>query len=100
MKSPAWYEALPRWARKILDQVFHALAGAAISGLVGGVASVWLPGGIAGSIGAFVGAAAGGIRELVQNVGDRNNDTAGNWLDFAVWAGASIAVGMLIGGLA
>lgn len=100
MKSPAWYKALPRWQRKILDQVFHAIAGAVIAGVVGGVALVWLPGGIAGSIGAFVGAAGGGLREFFQNVGDRNNDTAGNWLDFAVWAGASIAVGILIGGLA
>lgn len=100
MKSPRWYEALPRWARKVVDQVLHALSGASISGLVGGVLTVWLDGALAGSIGALVGAAAGGIRELVQNIGDENNDDAGNWLDFGVWSTASILVGILVGVLA
>lgn len=96
-RGPKWYERLPRWQRKVLDQVFHALAGCGISGLVGGVLTVWLDGGLAGSIGALVGAAAGGIRELVQNIGDTNNDDAGNWLDFGVWASAAIVVGIIVG---
>ncbi len=96
-RGPRWYERLPRWGRKVVDQVLHALAGAAISGLVGGVLTIWLDGRLAGGIGALVGAAVGGIRELVQNIGDANNDAAGNWLDFGVWAGAAIAVGILVG---
>lgn len=99
MTEPGWYSRLPRAARKVLDQVLHALAGAGISGLAGGVASIWLEGWLAGLIGALVGSAAGGIREAVQNLGDRANDTLGNWLDFAVWAGASVAIGLVIWGV-
>lgn len=96
MSSPDWYEALPRWARKVVDQVLHALAGAGISGLVGGISSIWLDGWLAGSIGAVVSMAAGGIREAVQNIGDENNDHAGNWLDFGVWAIAGVVIGAVI----
>lgn len=100
MREPRWYSALPRWARKVVDQVLHLAAGAAISGLVGGVASVWLEGVRAGLIGAAASATAAAIRELVQNVGDRENDVADSFLDWAVWSAGGLAVGALIWGLA
>lgn len=96
MSDPKWYRALPRWAQKAVDQILHALAGAGISALVGGVTSIWLDGWIAGSIGALVSSAAGGIREAVQNLGDRANDTLGNWIDWGVWTVAGIGIGLVV----
>lgn len=100
MSDPKWYARLPKPVQKLVDQAFHALAGAAISGLVGGVSSIWLDGWLAGLIGALVGSAAGGIREAVQNLGDRENNTLGNWIDFAVWSAASVAIGLIVWGMA
>lgn len=100
MSLRRWYDALPKWGQEIVDQVGHALAGAAISGLVGGVSNIWLDGWLAGGIGALVASAAGGIREAVQNVGDRANNTLGNWIDWGVWSLAGIAIGLIVWGAA
>lgn len=100
MSLRRWYDALPKWGQEIVDQVGHALAGAAISGLAGGVSSIWLDGWLAGGIGALVASAAGGIRELVQNVGDRANDDLGNLIDWLVWTAAGVAIGAVVWGVA
>lgn len=96
MSAARWYDGLPHAAQEVVDQALHVLAGASISGLVGGVSSIWLDGWLAGLIGAVVGAAAGGIREAIQNIGDRANNTLGNWIDFAVWSASSVAIGIVI----
>jgi hypothetical protein len=95
-----WYDELPKWGQEVVDQVGHALAGSAISGLVGGVSSIWIDGWLAGGIGALTSSAAGGIREAVQNLGDRANNTLGNWIDWGVWTLAAIAIGCIIWGVA
>lgn len=92
--GPNWYERQPKLAQKILDQVFHALAGSSISALAGGIATIWFDGGFAGLIGATASALAAGLRELTQNWGDTNNDDAGNWLDWAVWTIAAVGPGL------
>jgi hypothetical protein len=91
-----WYDDLSHGAQEIVDQVLHAVAGASISGLVGGVASIWIDGWLAGLIGALVSATAGGIREAIQNLGDKANNTVGNWIDWGVWTLAGIAIGLVI----
>lgn len=96
----AWYDGLPRWGRELVDQGLHAFAGAGIAGLVGGVASIWLEGWVAGLIGALASSTAGGIREAVQNLGDASNNTLRNWLDWAVWTLAGVAIGLLVWGVA
>lgn len=100
MSLAGWYDSLPKWGQEIVDQVGHALAGASISALVGGVSTIWLDGGLAGLVGALVSSAAGGIREAVQNLGDRANNTLGNWIDWGVWTAAGIAIGLIVWGVA
>lgn len=100
MREPKWYAALPRWARKVVDQVIHAIAGAAISGLVGGLCTLGLDGGWAGLIGASSSVLAAVIRELAQNLGDRSNDALDAVVDAAVWSVAGIATGLVIWGVA
>lgn len=94
MREPEWYARLPRWARKVVDQLAHAAIGAAIAGLVGGLSRLrlswrWsaLAGGCASALGAIV-------YELAQNLGDAENNVADAVLDAAVWslAGAAVAV--------
>lgn len=91
-----WYDALPEWGREIVDQALHALAGASIAGLVGGVLTLWLDGWLAGGIGALVASAAGGTRELVQNWGDEENDDLGNVVDWLVWTAAGVVIGAVV----
>ena len=100
MSESGWYDGLTHTAQELVDQALHALAGASISGLVGGVSSIWLDGWLAGLIGALVGSSAGGIREAVQNLGDKANNTLGNWIDWGVWTLAAIAIGLIIWGVA
>lgn len=97
MSIRRWYDQLSDAGREIVDQALHALAGAAISGLVGGVASIWLDGWLAGLIGALVASAAGGIREAVQNWGDKKNDDLGNLVDWLVWTAAGVVIGVVVG---
>jgi hypothetical protein len=99
-KLREWYDGLGDVEQESVDQALHALAGAAISGLVGGVASIWLAGWLAGLIGALVSSAAAGIREAVQNLGDEENHTLGNWIDWGVWTLAGIVVGGAVWGVA
>ncbi len=100
MNDPKWYDQLPRWARHVVDQLLHFAAGAAISGLVGGVASVWLEGVRAGLIGAAASTLAAAIRELVQNLGDRDNDVLDSILDWAAWSAGGLCVGAILWGCA
>lgn len=100
MSLRGWYEELPKWGREVVDQALHAVAGASISALVGGVSSIWLEGWLAGLIGALASSAAGGIREAIQNLGDDANNTLRNWLDWGVWTLAAIAIGFLVWGVA
>lgn len=96
MSLRRWYDRLSDTGREIIDQALHALSGAAISALAGGVSTIWLDGWLAGGIGALVASAAGGIRELVQNWGDEENDDLGNLIDWLVWTAAGIAIGLVV----
>lgn len=98
--DPEWYERLPRWAQKTVDQIAHAAIGAGISGLVGGVASIWLDGGLAGLIGAAASAIGAVIYECVQNIGDAKNGVLDAVIDACVWTAAGIIIGAVIWGVA
>lgn len=96
MNDPDWYEALPRWAQKAVDQIGHVGIGGGTAGLAGGLASIWLSGGWAGLLGGSVGSLAMGLYELIQNVGDAVNDIKDMATDLAFGIGSAILVGLVI----
>ena len=93
-------ESLPKAAQEAVDQTLHLLAGAAIGGLFGGLALIWLPSLIAGWIAVMAGAASAAIRETVQNLGDETNDVLDAVVDATVWTVGGVVSAALIWWLA
>lgn len=94
MPSPEWWTRLPKWVQEPIEQVGHALAGAAIGGAAAGIllaldaASGWV---WAAGTGAAL--ASGIARELLQNWGDAVGDVWDAVLDLLVWsAGGPLGV--------
>lgn len=88
-----WYDEQPELVRGILDQLGHfALFGLVATGGPGLIARIWLTAPIAGCVGAAIGVCSFATYELVQNVGDDDND----YTDLAVDLGVeTFSVGLV-----
>lgn len=99
MSDPRWYSRMPRWARKVVDQTAHAAAGAAIAAAATGLARLGLRWRWAVVVGVVTAGAAAVGYELVQNLGDAENDVADAVLDAAVWTVAGVAGALALWGV-
>lgn len=71
-----FYENLPRWARKTIDQILHFVFGFVIA------AAINIPASIMVAV----------AREVIQNWGDKDNSYSDMAIDVVVWTvGAVIA---------
>lgn len=68
-----WYDDLPRWGRKVVDQILHALGGAAIEAVFAWWSPWW--------VGVVVAVVLAIAREVWQNWGDAKNDYVDMLLD-------------------
>lgn len=92
-----WYEGQDRLVRDLLDQLGHvALFGVVATGITGVIARVWFEPVVAACAAAAVGTVSFGLYELVQNVGDRDNDYIDLAVDLAVEAGSVALVATLV----
>lgn len=93
---PPGYERLPKWGQKVVDQIGHVLIGGGTAALVGGLCLLALPAWASGLVGAIAGAFTMGCYELVQNLGDDDNDYADMAVDLSVGISAACVVGTLV----
>ena len=93
MKAPRWYQRLPRWGQKLVDQLGHGGIGGGTAAIFGGLALLGLSGEWAGAVGAASGSLAMGAYELAQNVGDTDNNYADMAIDLVVGVGSAVAIG-------
>ncbi len=96
MDDPEWYEALPERAQDVVDQLGHVLIGGGPAALVGWLCLLALPAWASGIVGAIAGAFAMGCYELVQNLGDHDNDLEDMAIDLSVGISAAMVVGTII----
>lgn len=92
-----WYDEQPELVRDLIDQLGHfALFGLVATGIPGLVARVWLEPLIAACAAAAVGTVSFGLYELIQNVGDSDNDYGDLAVDLVVEAGSVALVATLV----
>lgn len=92
-----WYDEQPELIRDIIDQSAHFFGFGLGAALVGGLARIGLGPVASGAIGAACGIIAAGVYELVQNVGDDDNDYADLAVDITFEVLGPLFAGTLIG---
>lgn len=92
-----FYDDQPELVRDLLDQLGHfALFGLVATGIPGLIARIWLEPVVAACAAAAVGTVSFGLYELLQNIGDRDNDYIDLAVDLAVEAGSVALVATLV----